>query len=856
MRINKLAAASVSLAALVAAQNAAAQTATTPAPAAEQAPAAEDEASGLTDIIITATRQATNLQSTPIAITAVTSEALADRGLTSAADLAAIIPNASFRKSSGVYGPGMSAFIRGIGQHDTSLASEPAVAFYVDDIYYPLLFGSMFDLLDLDHVEVLRGPQGTLFGRNALAGAVHLVSKKPSFKDISGYVDITVGNYDRRDIRAGFNLPLSENLAISVSAISKEQTGYQKRLDFRCEMVRRGTPELAGNFPFSNANLINGSNNAAPSDCTIGHQGGENVRAIRGQLLWEPQSNVSLLITGDYLKDNSEAPADSLVSINTTTAQANANLRTLFNNWTAPGGPTFTYDNRFLTGSPYTTYGTFADPLAAGTTIAGNGFYNGSIFRGGVRNPTTSPFVNWGVSGKLVYGVTSDIDLTVVAGYRKIEATYSFDVDATPVALENNRNDVEQSDFTGEIRLSGKTSWLDWVVGGFLYQAEGNQRFAGSSIYNNTLRYQNNNYKPDSKAAYFNATIRPLEGLGVTLGGRYSDDKKPVDFYTVLDGTTAASTQFAIAATGNTVFNVVLAEKRFDWKAGVDYEIADRTMVYASAATGFRLPGFNSRPFQASQVGQFPGEEILTYELGVKTDLFDRRLRINATAFYTDYKTRIQSISGSEYLLGANGQPVAGGQIQVPGGTAGTTLCQTAPVGTAGFTCTSRTFYVNIPGKVKGLEAEIEANPFEGFTLSGTVGYSKFSSSDLDARPATSNKRLLNIPDWTASAGAQYVFQAPQLGGTVTPRLDWFYMGSIVYSITRKETNQPGYSTFNARVTYDNEDHDFAVSAGVVNLFNQFYWRNFFVYQDIGFPQVNAQPAPPRQWSLTLSKKF
>jgi iron complex outermembrane receptor protein len=391
---------------------------------------------------------------------------------------------------------------------------------------------------------------------------------------------------------------------------------------------------------------------------------------------------------------------------------------------------------------------------------------------------------------------------------------------------------------------------------GFYYNADGTQRFAGTSSYNNTLRYQSNHYTPDSKAAYINTTIRPFSALGITLGGRYSDDKKPVNFYSVLDGTTAASSQFTIAATGNTVFDVELAKKRFDWKAGLDYQLADRTMIFASAATGFRLPGFNARPFQASQVGQFPGEEILTYELGVKTDLFDRRLRLNATAFYTDYKTRIQSISGAEYLLDAAGAPLPGSQIQIPGGTAGTTLCQAAPAGSPGFTCTSRTFYVNFPGEVKGIEAELEANPIDNLSVNASVGYSTFSAPDIDARPETSNKKLLQIPDWTASAGVQYKIPALRIGGSITPRLDWFYSGPMVYSITRKETNQPGFSTFNGRVAYVHDKSEVTVALAVTNLFNKFYWRNFFVYQDIGFPHVNGQPAPPRQWSLTLTKRF
>lgn len=851
--IRRMAKITASVAALSAAQVAFAQTADQPA-ASDAAP--QNEEGGIADIVVTATRQATNLQSTPMAISAVQSDVLEERGLVNAADLGSIIPNAAFRRSQGVYGPGMSAFIRGIGTLDTSLAGEPAVAFYVDDIYYPLLFGSMFDLLELDRVEVLRGPQGTLFGRNALAGAINIVSKQPSLTETSGYVEAKIGNFDQREVRAGINMPLTDTIGIAISGMFKERRGYQRRLDFRCEMIRRGTPELAGRFPFQDANLINGSHLAPPDDCTIGYQGGEDVNALRGQLLWEPAHNFSLTLSADWLKDRSDVPADSLLTVDPAIAAARPNVTTLFNTWTVPGGPTFAYDNRFVTGDPYTTYATFADPIAAGTAIPGNQFYNGSPFRGGVRNPTESPFKSWGFSGKAVWGIAEDIDLILVGGYRKIAATYAYDVDASPVAMENNRNDVEHSDWTAEMRIAGSRSWIDWVAGVFYYDADGNQRFTGTSPYNNSLRSQNNHYKPKSKAVYANATLRPLDRLGITLGGRYSDDRKGVDFYTVLDGTNANSTSYTVAPSGNTIFVIELAEKRFDWKAGIDYEIADRTMVYASAATGFRLPGFNSRPFQASQVGQYPGEETVTYELGIKTDMFDRRLRLNATAFYTDYKTRITSTGGAEYLLDADGNPVPGNQIQVPGGTPGTTLCEPAPAGVQGYACTSRTFFLNTPGKVKGIEAELEARPIEGVVINGSLGYAKFSSSDLDERPATSNKRLANIPEWTASAGIQYEIPTPALSGTITPRLDWLYTGSMVYSITRLETNQPAFSTFNGRITYANDEHDLSVALGVVNLFNKFYWRNFFVYKDIGFPQVNGQPAPPRQWTLTVSKRF
>ncbi len=159
-------------------------------------------------------RVATNLQSTPIAITAVTAESLQERGITNVGDLTSVVPNSQFRRVQGAFGPGVSSFIRGIGSGDTGLAGEPAVAFYIDDIYYPILLGANFDLLDVDHIEVLRGPQGTLFGRNSLAGALNVVGKQPSTTETTGYAEVTAGQFERRDVRAGFNLPLSENAAL------------------------------------------------------------------------------------------------------------------------------------------------------------------------------------------------------------------------------------------------------------------------------------------------------------------------------------------------------------------------------------------------------------------------------------------------------------------------------------------------------------------------------------------------------------------------------------------------------------------------------------------------------------------
>ena len=801
----------------------------------------------LQDIVITATRHKTELQTTPLAITAVTSEALAERSITNTADLASIVPNATFRVTQGAFGKGVSAFIRGIGQGDTNLASEPGVAYYIDDVYYPLIFGSLFDLLDLDHVEVLRGPQGTLFGRNALAGAVNLVSRAPDMNESSAYVELTTGRYDRFDVRAGLNLPLGENLAVRFSGVAKKRTGYQERLDFRCEMTRRGTPELAGDFPYAEG-LVFDTDNFTPESCVIGHLGGEDVHAVRGTLLWQATPRLAITISGDYTKDESENQADQIISINESTANANANLQAIV----ALYGPGFNYDERFITGNPYQTYATYGDPIPAGTVVPGTTFYNGSLLRGGLRYQGVSPMLNWGYSAKAVFSVTDNIDLTVVGGYRKVDTVFSFDVDGSPLAIENTRNNTGEDHVSGEIRLTGTSTRFDWTTGLFYYRGHGFVHTTLVSPYNGIQRYQNNIYEPDSKAVYANVTVRPLGRLSVTLGGRYSDDEKPVSYSNLLDASPA----------GDIVFTVNPADQRFDWKAGVDYQFSDETMAYVSAATGFRLPSFNSRPLQPSQVSPVPGDEILSYEVGMKTDLFDRRLRLNADIFYTDYKTRPTTLSGQEYRTGPDGQPTPGQQIAIPhpAGVDGATVCRTLTdeeiaAGVPGFTCIGRSYFVNTPGKVRGSELEFNARPLDPLAINGSVGYSKFSSPDLDA-PTRVNRRLLGIPFWTASAGVQYAFQAPSLNGSITPRLDWFYQGNIAYSAITTAYNQPSYSVFNARVTYTNDDGDISVAAGATNLFDKFYYRNFFALAELGFPNVQAQPAPPREWFLSVKKRF
>jgi iron complex outermembrane receptor protein len=845
--LRKIVLASVSAVALMTgATEAPAQTRLADADSGSAADKKENE--GIADIVVTATRQTTNLQSTPIAITAVTADALEDRGLKSVSDLSAVVPNAQFRRAQGAFGPGVTTFIRGLGTSDTSLGGEAAVAFYIDDVYYPILLGSNFDLLDIDHVEVLRGPQGTLFGRNSLAGAVNIVSKEPSTKETSGYAEFTTGRYNRRDFRAGINMPIADNAAFTLSGVSKKRTGYQKMLDFTCEMVRRGTPQLAGKFPVYQQQLT-ATPNYTPNDCTVGHFGGEDTRAARASFLWRPMPSLKLIVTADKTWDDSENPADTTIDINPANVPPNLKAQADYYG--------LVYDNRFVTGSPFSTYATYVDRVAAGTVLpaGANTFYNGMTDRGGLIMSPFTHLKNWGVAGKAYWDLTEKIKLTAVIGYREMDENHSFDNDGGPLVIEHVLSNIGEKYTNAEVRLSGNEKWIDWVVGAFYFDGFG---YFHATNYSPTgsfsVKTLVTTFAPNSKAGFANATIRPFgDRLGIVLGVRYSKDHKFVDYTNLTDVPPHPNG-------ADTIFQVDPKQKKFSWKAGANYQLADTALVYASVATGNSLPGYNARPLQPTQVFQFDGNDDRAYELGAKVDLFDRHVRLNAAVFYTDFNNRPTSIAGgSEAALDPNtGKPVVGNQQLIPlvGGPDGSTACSTTLLpSNTGIVCVGRAYYVNQPATVRGFELEYTVNPIRNLSINGSVGWSKFKSPDIAAR--TVNRRQ-GYPYWTANAGVQYQIETPFIGGTVTPRLDWTFQSSEVISGTSTKYNYltRARSLFNTRLTYNNTDHDFSVALGATNLFNKTYYINYFDYQTLGRANTQGQPGKPREWYLTVSKKF
>jgi iron complex outermembrane receptor protein len=405
------------------------------APAYAQAPAGA-ETGGLEEVVVTARYREENLQQTPIAITAITAQDIEVKGFTSASDIALSVPNASFRPAQQAFGNTMTAYIRGIGQNDFNFAFEPGVGIYVDDVYYPTTMSTQFDLMDLDRVEVLRGPQGTLFGRGAIGGAVRYVSKQPK-GDNTGFATATVGDFHRLDIRAGYDFALiPDTLFARVTGVSKKEDGYVKRVDFACAF-----PAQAGTLPATTKNRGQG--------CDIGTLGGTDVGGARGQLRWVASDAVSVDLSLDYQRDDSEARPDVMIGILPVAATGgNASWNNLM--ISKYGVP---YDSRFLANGKLVNYGTFDDP------------YSGLSF------PPQTSLSQKGVAATVNWKLADQMNLAVIGAWRNWNGQFSTDQDGSPLgySVVNGLQDFTYRTF--EARLSGNAigDKLEWTVGAFYY---------------------------------------------------------------------------------------------------------------------------------------------------------------------------------------------------------------------------------------------------------------------------------------------------------------------------------------------------------------------------------------------------
>jgi len=748
----------------------AAQQAETPAPAPTLAPAAVgDQGAGLNEIIVTAQFRSQNLQDTPIAITAISGDDLAARSLTNVTQLSSIAPNVQLRPAGAEHGPATQALIRGVGQSDSSFAFEPAVGMYVDDVYYATLLGSQLDLLDVDRIEVLRGPQGTLFGKNSLGGAVRIITSKPR-GDNSGFIEAGYGSYDRVMVRGAYDVSLVQDvLALRVSGAADRRDGYQKILDFAC-----AHPDQAGSLPTA----ISGPA-GSQSSCKLGTYGGMDSTSVRGHLRFTPNDRLEANLAVDYTRDDSEAPPVSVTTIDPTApalAAFNQNVNV----------PLYGVgiDQRFQSTDPFVTYATNTDPTL------------------GYQQTRNAPVKTWGTTLTLDYELSPDMSLKSITAYRKTDSEFSTDNDGSPLQIQNLTYLVNADQYSQELRLTGSAvdDHMHYTVGGYYFVAHQHQQGGVENSLFGLVFGQNDRFRTRNYSAYLNVDFDVTDSLSVIGGLRYSNERK----------------SFAFDHEGFLVVTepAIAQYDHLDYRVAANYKLTDNVSLYGSIATGFRSGGFNPRPFNATQLTSFGPEKLTAYELGVKTELFDKHARINIAAFNSDYTDRIVTVSGIDAL---------GDPFQMP-----------RNIGSA---------------TIKGFEGEIQASPVAGLRLNGSVGYAKFTSPELQGL------KQVGVPDWTADAGIEYHLPLGD-DGSLTPRFDWYYQSRVNYQLDNDPRAQtPPRSIFNASLTWQ-VNSDLQASFKVTNLFNKRYDVQKFTYLDIGYGIVNAQPGRPREWMLSLRHKL
>ena len=609
------------------------------------------------EIVVTAQFREQKLQDTPLAITAVDAATIESRSQTSLAEVVKQAPSVILLPTTAAFGPSISASIRGLGQGDFNPALEPGVGLYIDDVYYPRLTGANFDLLDVERVEVLRGPQGTLTGRNSEGGAIKFISRKPTGEG-GGYVSATYGSRNRVNLRASADFKVAESLFARVSGAFSDQGGYVKRLDFGCARPAGGVPR----------------GTQTNASCVQGDLGDVGYSAVRGILRYAPGDTFDLTISGDYVRDERNQGAEVL----------------LYGDNASPAvqlpGNTTPYDNRFVCGRycNFAVYGQPADsfrgPVAAGFPFAATSGSEKVKYEG------------WGVSANLKVNLSDTININSITAYREWDTSFSVDSDLSPLSVGFGLNALDHFFVSQELRLNAELSDnIQLTVGGY-YSDERTTYFTYQDIRYAPIPLQfigNDPVNTDSKAVYATAIFKPTEAMTITLGGRYTDEHK--DYTFVRLGPDFATPNAFLGALNNVRGDY--DGNRFDYRASLDYRFSPAVLGYATISTGFKGGGIGPRPFNPAQARPFNPEKVTTYELGLKTDLLDRRLRLNLAAFYNDF---------TDAQLTLLSCPQFGG----PGPCA---LPQNAGDAT-----------------MKGFEAEILATPVEGLTIDGSMSYLNF----------------------------------------------------------------------------------------------------------------------------------
>jgi iron complex outermembrane recepter protein len=719
---------------------------TTPVAAQE---ADEQEATGLTDIVVTAQRREQTLQDVPISVSVFDDEFVERSRVATVTDLVAFTP--------GVTGTSVSQttpriVVRGISTEDFGVGSDPALGIYIDDVYLGRGVSSVSDLFDVARVEVVKGPQGTLFGRNTTAGAISITTARPDPNGISGNVEASYGRFDQFDVRGAVNLPLGGDWAVRFAGSSRVRDGYV-------------------------ANTLGGRIGAIDS------------QAVRATLGYSGSATTATLSFEYRDSDNQPGP----------------------------------YINPVLVGTD--PFGPISSNLVDGTADV-------------ARDDIDS----YRATLRIAHELSDSLTLTSITAYNGFDNRYLEDTDASPLSLLEFGTVGSQDSYSQELRLNGQTGRLDWFLGASIARdiARSNQ-FAqyseedfcailfsadcttaiGAPGSLRVIERSDAVSRNTSFGIYGDVTFAATDRLDLIAGLRFSRDRKNFRLLLPVNGNLLGANIIVppstaeLAALGTLDPDGTLRQTYRDsnWqpRVALNYELTYDIAAYASVTRGYKAGGFN----QLSPSLAFAPEGIWSYEIGVKGELLDRRLRFDLSAYHFDYS-----------------------DLQVLVNFAGSVITRNAATADG-----------------NGVELSFNALPIEGLTLSGGVAWQDVNYGTFVPNPDEdfSGNRLVRAPRFSGSLIAD--LDTPLSGNTrILGRAEYSYRSSQFFRPSNEPfVRQGGYSLVNISAGLGFGEN-LSVRGYVANLFNARYLIDASTTVP-GF-LLYTQRGEPRTYGLQASLRF
>lgn len=759
-----------------------------------QQAAAQDTSFALEEIRVTAQKREESLQDTPISIAAFTASAIEKLGISNIQQLGDFAPNVQFDFTAPISGASNAAgiFIRGVGQSDFALTTEAGVGTYVDGIYMSRSVGGVLDVLDIERVEVLRGPQGTLFGRNTIGGAINITSVRPG-PDFGGFAEATVGDHGRLHLRSSVNVPVADRLYLRVAGSSKDRNGYVRG---------RFGP---GDNPFPSA--VSGIS----SQTDLGN---ENRSAVRGTLLWEATPQFTVTLTGDFARIRENNAASVLRGVTGEDDPALGPATFFYNLLQAPGVTIPGFDNSLYTDANWVT---------------------GDLKTNYATGPNGSSIDAWGTALTLDWQVLDNLTIKSLSAYRKSDGFFNRDADGSPLDITHTMNyGYEHEQFSQELQFIGDFAdgRLRYAAGVYYFKEEGSDPLivdlpdSFATIFIDVADIDN-----ESIAGYAQATLDVTTALSLTGGIRYTEDKKKFFTDQYLITGTASEIIFGGAPAGSVVplvpRNSSVSEKYTNWspRLSLEFAVSDALMTYASFSKGFKSGGFNLRYVQPrAEVLSFDPEKLTTYELGFKWQGLDNRLRLNGAAFHTDY-SNIQ-VTTFENL----GAPITdnAGKAEIRGFE-----LELAVLPVPNLQVSAGVGYLDAKYTDLNLPSGNFAAPEQIITL---------------------DTKLANAPEWQGTAAIDYTLPLGR-SGDLEFHGDWAYTSKLFNDAQNSVfLYQPGYHLFNAAISYVAPDDRWRLRLFVENLTDKRFIVSGDSNYGLGFHEANYNR--PREWGVSLRVNF